>query len=83
MIRNKVHGKNILISIDETCNTGAHYVANIVIGTLETDGTGEAFLLMSDMLESVNYSTICKLFLTVLCFYCGNRAHNVTISLFL
>lgn len=57
-----MHQKNILISIDETCDTGARYVANIRIGTLETDGTGEAFLFTSDMLELVNYYTICKLF---------------------
>jgi hypothetical protein len=35
---------------------------NMIIGTLETDGPGEVFLLMSEVLESINYSTICKLF---------------------
>jgi hypothetical protein len=62
MITNKMHGKNILISIDETCDTEAWYVANIIIGTLEIDGPGEMFLLMSEVLESVNHPTICKIF---------------------
>jgi hypothetical protein len=44
-IRNKVHGK-IFVSIDETYNTEAHYVANIIIGTLEIDGPGEVFLCL-------------------------------------
>jgi hypothetical protein len=39
-----------------------HYVANVIIGTLEIDGPGEVFLLTSEVLESVNHSTICKLF---------------------
>jgi hypothetical protein len=60
MIRNKVHGKTF-VSIDETCDTEARYVENI-IGTLEIDGPGEVFLLTSEVLESVNHSTICKLF---------------------
>jgi hypothetical protein len=51
MIRNKVH--EIFVSIDETCDKEAHYVAN---------GTSEMFLLSCEVLESVNHSTICKLF---------------------
>jgi hypothetical protein len=62
VFRNKVHGKKVFFSIDETCNMDALHVANIIIGTLEVDGPGEVFLLMSEMLESVNYSTVCKLF---------------------
>lgn len=62
MIRNKVHGKKIFVSFDETCDMEARYVANVIIGTLEIDGPGEVFLLTSDVLESVNHSTICKLF---------------------
>jgi hypothetical protein len=58
-----VHGKKTFISVDETCDTEARYVANI-IGTLEIDGPGEVFLrvLMSEVPESLNHSTICKLF---------------------
>jgi hypothetical protein len=62
MIRNKVHGKKIFVSIDETCDTEARYVANVIIGTLEIDGPGEVFLLTSEVLESVNHSTICNVF---------------------
>jgi hypothetical protein len=61
LIRYKVHGKKISISIDEICDMEAWYVANINNGILETDGLGEVFLLMSGVLESVNHSTICKL----------------------
>jgi len=38
------------------------YVANVVIGTLETDGPGTTILLNSEVLEKANYSTISKLF---------------------
>ena len=37
-------------------------MANVVIGTLEIDGPGEVFLLTSEVLETVNHSTICRLF---------------------
>jgi hypothetical protein len=40
MIRNKVHGKKIFVSTDETCDTEARYVANVIIGNLEIDGSG-------------------------------------------
>jgi hypothetical protein len=33
MIRNKVHGKKIFVSDDETCDMEAHYMAHIIIGT--------------------------------------------------
>jgi hypothetical protein len=33
-----------------------------IIGTLEIDGPHEMFLLMNEMLESINHFTICKLF---------------------
>jgi hypothetical protein len=61
MIRNKVHGKKIFVSIYETCHTEARYMANVIIGTLETDGPGEGFLLTSEVLESVNHSKIYKI----------------------
>ena len=34
------------------------YMANVVIGILEIDGPGEVFLLTSEVLETVNHSTI-------------------------
>jgi hypothetical protein len=71
MIRYKAHGK-IFVSIDETWDTEARYLANVIIGTLEIDGLGEVFLLTSEVLESVNHSTICKLFDRSIC---GKRHH--------
>ncbi|PNF19043.1 hypothetical protein B7P43_G11713 [Cryptotermes secundus] len=62
MIRNKVHWKKIFVSIDETCDTDACYEANVINGTLEIGGPGEVFLLRSEVLKSINHSTICKLF---------------------
>jgi hypothetical protein len=61
MIRNKVHGE-IFFAIDETCDTEVRYEANVIVGTLEIDVPGEVFLLTSDVLKSVNHSTICKFF---------------------
>ena len=37
-------------------------MANIVIGTLEIDEPGKVFLLTREVLETVNHSTICRLF---------------------
>lgn len=62
MIRRKVQGKKIFVSIDETSDVENRYVANVVIGTLEIDGPGEVFLLTSEVTERVTHSTICKLF---------------------
>jgi hypothetical protein len=61
MIRNKVHGK-IFVSIYETRDMKTHYKANIITGILEIDGPGEVCLLMYEVLEFVNQSTICELF---------------------
>jgi hypothetical protein len=64
MIGNKVHEKKIFVSIDETCDTETRYVSNIIVGTvgtLEIDGPVEV-LLTSEVLESYNHSTVCKLF---------------------
>ena len=37
-------------------------MANVFIGTLVIDGPGEMFLLTSEVLETVNHSTICRRF---------------------
>lgn len=44
-IRNAITGKKILVSIDEIIDSLGRYIAKIVIGTLETDGSGQTFLL--------------------------------------
>jgi len=61
-IRNAITGKKIWVSIDETTDSLGRYVANVVIGTLETDGPGQTFLLNSEVLTKANHSTISKLF---------------------
>lgn len=61
-IRNCITGKKIWVSIDETTDSLGRYIANVVIGTLETDGPGQTFLLNSEVLTKANHSTIAKLF---------------------
>jgi hypothetical protein len=61
-IKNAITGKKIWISIDETTDSIGRYIANGVIGTFETDGPGQAFLLNSEVLTKANQSTIVKLF---------------------
>lgn len=53
--------EKISIFIDGTCDAEARYMANI-IGTFESDGPVELFLLVGGVLESVNHCTICKFF---------------------
>ena len=57
-----VNGKKIYVSIDETTDSEGRYVANVVIGTLETNSPGQIFLLTLEVLEVVNHIQICKLF---------------------
>jgi hypothetical protein len=66
MIRNEVYGKRIFVSIEETCDMEARYVVNI-IETLKIDVPCEVFRLMSEVLEYVNHSIICKLFNRSMC----------------
>ena len=49
-IRGQVHGKEIFVSIDETTDVKHRYVTKVVIGTLEIDGPGEVFLLISEVI---------------------------------
>lgn len=59
-IRVTVQDKKIWVSIDETTDSNGRYVANVIIGTLEIDCPGEIMLLISEVLEKVNHSTIAK-----------------------
>ncbi|KAE9523668.1 hypothetical protein AGLY_015886 [Aphis glycines] len=61
-IRNQILNKKIWVSIDETTDTEGRYVANVIIGTLLTDGPGKIFLIASEVLEKANHTTISKLF---------------------
>lgn len=57
-----VNGKNIWVSIDETTDVTGRFVANVIIGTLEENGSGKIFMLNVEELEKVNDSTVFKLF---------------------
>ncbi|VVC26306.1 Hypothetical protein CINCED_3A003497 [Cinara cedri] len=57
-ISNDITGKKIWVSINETTDSLGRSIANVVIGTLETDGPGQTFLLNSEVLTKANHSTI-------------------------
>lgn len=59
-IKEKVNGKKIWISMDETTDVEGRYIVSTIIGTLLHDSPGEIFLLNIDQLEKANHSTICK-----------------------
>ncbi|KAL4113960.1 hypothetical protein QTP88_017506 [Uroleucon formosanum] len=61
-IRQYITGNKIWVSIDETTDVEGRYIANVVVGTLLSDGPGKIFLLTTEVLEEANYSTITKLF---------------------
>lgn len=63
-IRKSVIGKKIFVSIDETCDVESRNVANVIVGTMQSDEPANVFLLTSEVLEKVNYTSICKLFNT-------------------
>jgi hypothetical protein len=50
------------VSIDETTDSEGRYVANVIIGTLNTDAPVKTYLLTTEVLEKANNSTIVKLF---------------------
>ncbi|KAL4092042.1 hypothetical protein QTP88_026616 [Uroleucon formosanum] len=61
-IREQIKGNKIWVSIDETTDSEGRYVANVIIGTLNTDAPGKTYLLTTEVLEKANNSTIVKLF---------------------
>jgi len=50
------------VSIDESTDAEGHYVANVVIRTLESNHPEKQFLIHTDVLEKVNHTNISKLF---------------------
>jgi len=62
MLRRHVVGNKIWISIDESTDVEGRCIANVIVGTLLVDEPGEIFLLTSEVLDKVNFSTIAKLF---------------------
>lgn len=57
-----VDRKKIWVSIDETADITCRFVANVIIGALEENGSGKIFLLNVEELEKTNHSTVFKLF---------------------
>lgn len=55
-------GNKLWVSIDKTTDSEGRYVANVIIGTLNTDAPGITYLPTTKVLEKANYSTIVKLF---------------------
>jgi len=43
-IRSNIKGKKVWLSVDETTDVEGRYVANVFIGTLETDGPDTTML---------------------------------------
>ena len=64
-IRNSVTGKKIWISLDETTDVTGQFVANAVIGTLDTSDP-KVHLLHTEHLEKTNHSTVAQMFLNSL-----------------
>jgi hypothetical protein len=50
------------VSIDETADVDDRYVANVVIDTLFAEHPAEVFLIVSEVLDRANHSTITVLF---------------------
>ncbi|XP_025205679.1 uncharacterized protein LOC112601985 [Melanaphis sacchari] len=61
-IRKHVVGNKIWVSIDESTDVEGRFIANVIVGTLLVDEPGDIFLLTSEVLDKVNFSTIAKLF---------------------
>jgi len=56
-IRENIKGNKIWVSIDETTDSEGIYVANVIIGTLNTDAPGKTYLITTGVLEKANYLT--------------------------
>jgi len=50
-IGTQVANNRIWMSIDETTDVEAHFIANVIVGTLEIEHSGSIFLLHSEQLE--------------------------------
>lgn len=61
-IRAAIGASNIWISIDETTDSGGRYVANVIVGELKPEEPGQSYLLMCEVLEKANSTTIAQLF---------------------
>ena len=85
-VNNPMHkdlkGKKITVPIDLNIGSEGRFVANVVIGTLETNHPGQTFLLTSEVLEAVHHSQICKLFDKVMHLLWTNGIQHESMLLF-
>ena len=58
LIQEKVAGRKVWISIDETVDVKGRQVANVIVGILLIDGPGKQYLLTTEILEKTNHSTV-------------------------
>ncbi|KAL4142915.1 hypothetical protein QTP88_005305 [Uroleucon formosanum] len=82
-IRQYITGNKIWVSIDETTDVEGRYIANVVVGTLLSDGPGKIFFLTTEVLEKSNYSTITKLFDNAMFLLWPNGIRHNDVLLFL
>jgi hypothetical protein len=61
-IREYISDHKIWISIEETIDAEGQFIANVIIGTLETEKSGKIFLLNTEELEKANFSAVSKLY---------------------
>ncbi|XP_018497322.1 uncharacterized protein LOC108865122 [Galendromus occidentalis] len=64
-IRSRVAGKYIWISIDESTDAVGRFIAQTIVGTLDTSESGR-FLLHAECLDKTNSSTISQAFMNSL-----------------
>jgi hypothetical protein len=57
-ISNSVGKNKIWVSTDETSDVDGIFVANVVVGTFKHEQPAEIFLLVFEVLERVNYSSL-------------------------
>lgn len=83
-IRDKVAGKKLWISIDETRDALNRAIGNVVIGIMEPEKPeGSIFLLTSEVLEQTNHTTIARLFNSALSLLWPDGIQHDNILLFL
>jgi hypothetical protein len=81
-IRNSVGKSKIWLSIVETSDIGDGFVANVVVGTLKYEESGEIFLLACEVLERVNNSSIAVVFDNAIYFLWPDKVKRENVLLF-
>ena len=83
VIRAKLDKKKIWVSIDETTDSLGCYVANVIVGEMNEENSGDIFLLNCEILEKANFSTISKLFDRTMNYLWPNGVQHDSVLLFL